>query len=550
MNIRFPSAEFEDAVAAVCHGSASENQMRALNELLRSDAAARDGYILRVELHSRLASDSELFASAVTDDSAAAEKARAALLPPAFPPATVRRPAGARIFWGMAIAAAVALVATGTWLAWPPPEQTRVVATSRAVAMLQETVHARWAMGESPRPGAPLEPGWLKLEAGLAQVVFYSGARLVIEGPAELRLVSANHAVCLRGKITAEVPPQARGFRVDTPQGTVTDLGTTFGIEVNERAAAVHVFKGEVTVQATSAHTADNLREGSGAVIETLGNTQRNIVADPRAFASLFELHAMSSAAEAQRLVQWRAAGERLNRDPALITRFDFDGAELSRWQVRNVSAQAGADANATVVGCQWGEGRWPGKHALEFQGVSDRVRLSVPGQSDSVTLAAWVRVRGLDRKLNSLFMSDGFAAGTVHWLIRNDGVLGVTIVGDRPGSYQIAASPPILTLDRFGAWVHLAVVVDGREGRIIHFVNGCPVSEESLRIKPPYRIGTGELGNWHAKGYPKDDPFMIRNFSGAIDEFCLFLRPLDAREIADLYAEGRPDAEILPLRQ
>lgn len=41
---------------------------------------------------------------------------------------------------------------------------------------------------------------------------------------------------------------------------------------------------------------------------------------------------------------------------------------------------------------------------------MSDRVRLSVPGTTDAVTFAAWVRVQGLDRKINSLFMSDGFA--------------------------------------------------------------------------------------------------------------------------------------------
>jgi len=37
MNLSFPSAEFDDAVAAVCHGSATEAEMRNVNELLRSN---------------------------------------------------------------------------------------------------------------------------------------------------------------------------------------------------------------------------------------------------------------------------------------------------------------------------------------------------------------------------------------------------------------------------------------------------------------------------------------------------------------------------------
>lgn len=63
MNLAFPSREFDDAVAAICHGLATEEQMRALNELLRTHATARDEYLLRVELHSRLASDPNLFTS-------------------------------------------------------------------------------------------------------------------------------------------------------------------------------------------------------------------------------------------------------------------------------------------------------------------------------------------------------------------------------------------------------------------------------------------------------------------------------------------------------
>jgi len=164
--------------------------------------------------------------------------------------------------------------------------------------------------------------------------------------------------------------------------------------------------------------------------------------------------------------------------------------------------------------------------------------------------MATWVRVQGLDRALNSLFMSDGFAPGSVHWLVRKDGVLGLTVVGAGPGKYEIAASPPVLTLDRFGMWLHLAVVLDGRAGRVVHYVNGRRVGENHIQIKPPYRIGTAELGNWNANGYPGREPFMIRNFSGAIDEFCLLDRALDDRGIETLYAEGRPGAEVVASRE
>jgi hypothetical protein len=62
-------------------------------------------------------------------------------------------------------------------------------------------------------------------------------------------------------------------------------------------------------------------------------------------------------------------------------------------------------------------------------------------------------------------------------------------------------------------------------------------VWEKTLKIHSPFRIGTAELGNWNGRGFPANDPFMIRNFSGAMDEFCLFSRALPAAELHALYS-------------
>lgn len=67
MNLAFPSRAFDEAVAALCHGQATDEQARDLHNLLRHDPAARDEYLLRVELHSRLASDPDRFAWAARE---------------------------------------------------------------------------------------------------------------------------------------------------------------------------------------------------------------------------------------------------------------------------------------------------------------------------------------------------------------------------------------------------------------------------------------------------------------------------------------------------
>lgn len=546
MTPTFPSPGFDEAVAAVCHGTASDEQIRGLNGLLRQNPASRDEYLLRVELHSRLASEPDLFAPANREvrtldrvDTRIESPPRSRAVPVTSAWRAWRRN---RV---LALAAVLVLLLFGGWLLSHGLFGNRRGATSRAVAMLNRVVNARWNPADPvPRLGAPLEPGRLRLESGLAQIVFYNGARVVVEGPAELRLVSSTDAVLAAGKLTADVPPQARGFRVVSPRLDVTDLGTSFGLHIAGGRSELHVFEGHVEFRTDHAATNRDLPAGRGAVVEGTG-APRLVAADPTGFASLFDLQARSVAADALRYDHWRSATMRLRRDPSLWVHFDFEHGAPPDWRLPNAGALGTTVPDATIVGCQWQQGRWATKPGLEFRGVSDRVRLGVPRTCDSLTLAAWVRVQGLDRPINSLFMSDGFAPGTVHWVIRNDGVLGLTVIGPDAG-HQILASPPVMTVDQFGIWTHLAVVLDGRSGRAIHYVNGQPVSRHPVRFAPPYRIGTAELGNWNAVGFPGNDPFLIRNFSGVMDEFCLFGRALDAAEIGALYSDGKPQADAM----
>lgn len=530
MNIVFPSGEFDDAVAAVCHGTASEGQATALNELLRNNAAALDQYIIRLELHSYLASERDLFPAGDSQEAVGIGTDKIFHHP--------RGVAGGRSMqrvWTLALAACLALVAAGVWK-FRPTE--RSVTTSKAVAMLSRMADAQWIQGkEIPRLGAPLEPGKLQLQSGLAEVSFYCGARLLIEGPADVQLISQSSAYCKNGRIVAEVPDQARGFQIQTPHSILSDLRGSLGVEVKTEETEVHAFGGTVNLMG---HVLD---EGLAARIDRSGSL-RLIEAQQESFNLPFDLQAKSAAADARRHDQWRTACKRLESDPSLVVHFDFENVGPSGWQLRNLGKSPADSSEATIVGCQRTEGRWPEKGALEFQSVSDRVRLTVPGEFQALTLTAWVCVKGLDRKINSLFMSDGFEPGTVHWVIRRDGALGLTVIGSRPGDYQIATSPPVISLDQFGTWMHLAVVLDAQ--RVTHYVNGFPVSESALKIGPPYRVSAAELGNWNAKGFPEKDPFMIRNFSGAMDEFCLFSRALSDREIRSLYSQGRPQPEAI----
>jgi hypothetical protein len=544
MTLSFPSPEFDDTVAAVCHGSATEDEMRALNALLRSDARARDEYLMRIEVHTRLASERDLFPQQV--DMAASFRSASINTPdsrnllslsPAVP-ATKKR-----LIQVLAMAVCLMFIAGGAWALWFRRPATRNGTTSAAVAMLTRAVDARWSQSTHPlRVGSALEPRVLRLEAGLAQVVFYSGARVVMEGPAELRLVSGNEAICLTGRLLAEVPPAAHGFRLKTGQVNVVDLGTAFGIDATAGRTEVHVFKGKVELLRGTA-SEQSLAEGQAALVRGSDPSQL-MAANPDAFGPMFDFQTRSMASEAVRYDQWRLTSAQLSQDPSLVVHFDFENLSDSDWLMPNTVEKNRSVQDATIVGCQRAEGRWREKQALEFQNVNDRVRLAVPGDFQSLTLSAWVCVKGLDRQFNSLFMSDGFDPGTIHWLIRNDGVLGLTVFGQENRKFQILSSPPVMTLDKIGMWTHLVAVIDGKARQAVQYVNGFPVSRDSLKLGPPFRIGSAELGNWNRRSDANPTPSLIRNLSGSLDEFELFNRALSDAEVRGLYAKGKPDLE------
>ncbi len=423
-----------------------------------------------------------------------------------------------------ALAACITLAAT--WLVTPANTEADEDTTT-AVAVLTRGVNLEWE-GESHAPGSPLAPGWLRLKSGLAQIEFYQGARVTLEGPAAFRLVSPSEAFCSAGKLSAHVPPQAKGFRIDTPKGTIVDLGTDFGLDLNTSAAELHVFKGEVELHASGAEMKP-LREGQGM---TLGNEARSILANQAAFASLGSVDERTAESQRVAFETWLSRSAVWNEEPALLMRLDFQDRTDTR-SLRNLASRAPQVPAGSIVGCAWTEGRWPGKRALEFRNVSDRVRLSVPGEQLAVTLSAWVRVHGLDRAYNSLFMVEGYSNGGIHWQITREGKLRLGIAGRGGKPSRDHDTPALFTPERFGQWLHLATVIDPTAKEVRHYVNGDLAARVPRVDVFPVSLGVADLGNWNDGG--RSDRVAIRHFSGTMDEFMLFSRALTEAEISKL---------------
>jgi Concanavalin A-like lectin/glucanases superfamily len=540
-------SELRDLLEALCEETITADQMRRLEDLILASPEAEAFYVQYVSMHADL---HRHFVGRVAGPPTERSEARPA--GPAFGDVAEPRTSRRRLLLGqMAVAAAVAsavLAAVGLWLRPAGPEGVavgnRAERTDDSVAILLQAPGAVWDDNDvAPRVGEPLRPGWLHLKSGAAHIEFYSGATVILQGPAEFQLVSRTRANCTWGKLRATVPPEAQGFAIGAPHLDLVDRGTEVGLRIGDgKATEVQVFQGKVDLYAPgNAHVGppkQALTTGQGVLVDGPG-TSRPVAPTPAEFLTSQDLADRSRQAIRQRQATWAAETAKLRQDPFMVVYYPFEAAEA--WS-RTLSDQARGrqqPKDGAIVGCTWAEGRWPGKKGLEFKRVSDRVRLTVPGDFDAVTLAAWVRVDALPNQNNSLFMADKWTTGGLHWQIGQEGnlILGVRSPAGVANAHYRAEG--VFTPDRLGLWSFLAVVYDRAGGRVAHYLDGQPVSREALQVDQPVRFGTAELGNWNSGTHMGKDP--IRYLTGCIDEFLMFDKPLEDAEIERLYEHGRP---------
>jgi hypothetical protein len=548
MTPSFPEfPEMRSLLDALCEESITAEQMARLEGLVLARPEAEAYYVQYMSLYADLVGQFGALPAKI-------EQSLRGRVPETAAPTAGKKPSPAAplrtrlvvgVVVGLAAAAAGLLLVLTLRLGMsdgPTPVE-QVEATDDTVALLLRSYSAQWEYtGFSMRAGAPLAPGWIRLKSGLAHIEFYSGAAVILEGPAELKLISRMEAYCARGKLRATVPAQAQGFRILTPQLEIVDQGTEFGLQVGAgNRTEVHVFQGKVDVYETGqkappAHR--KLTTGQGVRLDGRGMVKQTD-ANPATFKTAQDLETEDQAESRRRQQRWLRASADLRRDPSLVVYYTFQ--EAQPWSRTLLDQARGRQhpQDGAIVGCSWVTGRWSGKQGLELRRVSDRIRLHVPGSLDAMTLAAWVRVDALPNRFNSLFMTDGWEEAAPHWHISSKGRLELGIQGwyRRGGVHYY--TPEVFTPERLGRWVQLAVVYDRKGGQVSHYVDGRRVSREALKLDIPLLLGDAEIGNWNIGSQRHSHP--IRYFTGCIDEFMLFSRALGADELERMYAQGRP---------
>lgn len=272
------NSDMHKLVDALIDGKADDLVIDELSRRLNDDAAARRAYIGFMSL------EAELFA--LSHDPMATESADAVTTESLSDPWQLRRLSTSRsrrwLAQWFAIGASL-LIASGasSWLTY---EHLRNRAVSGPIADRNEptvapesdkepiaritgTQNCRWRKG-----GNQSNIGYgdglsafqrLELEAGLVEITFASGVRVLLEGPATFQVPGDQGAELLIGRMTASVPRGTTGFTVRAPRLSINDSGTQFGVVANEVSGTeVHVFEGPVLARAmdVSGHELSRIR--------------------------------------------------------------------------------------------------------------------------------------------------------------------------------------------------------------------------------------------------------------------------------------------------
>lgn len=547
------SPEDQECIEAFLEGSLSNEAFESLQDRMMTDPA------LRVVMRRVLTLDDTLRTGslqAAADQAFVPSPRTSSRLSP--PESSTRR----RIQWLIPLALAACLVAILSFqFSAPKPESDLVESQSQTLdqgipkangfAVLRQLLEPEW-----PEPAASRQEGVIlgaetfQLSSGTAEIQFFSGATIILEGPARLTLKSAWEGTLTQGRIRVQVPPAARGFTLQTPEAKIVDLGTEYGLEIGSDRNHLEVFQGEIEWHPELGSVA-RLIEGEAIQISKGGGMQP-LAPGFGTFPDSSRLDPSATQQLQADFLRWTLHRDALVQNPDLILFYTFEQLESGE-TIPNRVLPRNPELDGAMVLAESVDGRWPGlKPALEFRRPGARVRVHVPGEFSAFTFSCWVRIDSLDRRYNALFMGDGYETGEPHWQIRDDGRLMLSIMVDdsRPsvyrndaaGFHRVYFSPPMWDISMSGQWLHIASVFDPARKQVNHYLNGSILSEEAIPTEyqiETLRIGNAEVGNW-GQPFRKDPSFAIRNLNGRMDELHIFKRALSPKKIATLFENSR----------
>ncbi len=121
------------------------------------------------------------------------------------------------------------------------------------IATVTNSLNTTLSTGEEMTSGIRLikSDSVFRLKRGLLELTYDCDARIIIESPATFSVVSGKSLKLDSGRIYLEaLSKEAKGFTIITPNSDVIDLGTEFGVVVDQNGISeVHMTKGSATLK-------------------------------------------------------------------------------------------------------------------------------------------------------------------------------------------------------------------------------------------------------------------------------------------------------------
>ena len=241
------SKELEYLIQDFFDGSITEEQLSLLQDELRTNPKARDIYRDFVHLQ-----------NAIQLQAQAPDPLSQHVIPI---DRIIRKQKYRATRTALITAAAVIILVAVTMKLFFVPEKPPTLTFETAPGTLYALSHG--AKGKSLDQTMALEIGSrLQLSQGSVELTFGSGVKSIVVAPADITLHDDDTLFMNQGTAWFQVPQEAVGFKVNTNDLEIVDLGTEFGVLARPSDHdEVHVIKGKIAV------TAKHLRKESTTLI-------------------------------------------------------------------------------------------------------------------------------------------------------------------------------------------------------------------------------------------------------------------------------------------
>ncbi|WP_178932341.1 LamG domain-containing protein [Oceaniferula marina] len=520
-------------------GSIDEQEFAKLQEELRRDSEAMAYYCEQAELSGRL--DWELkhhVSLGVTEKAVPLTRANWMQFAAVAAGVALVTWFALTQFSPMSMEQSGKVIAGGGGQVEPLPEGAQ--STLARVTNMQDAV---WK-DPSLRVGSWLTAGVIELISGNAEVTFDSGARVVIQGPAELGCLSPKLASLVRGKGVVHIPAQAEGFRLKTPSSSFADQSCSFALAVDEEETEVHVIEGSIEASPnqnmTMARTLNAKQSLRMNETHLLGEGEIRYAAG--GFHSELPVSGTQSKA---RFLRW-------SFDSMLMDTFPESGSYSGAGYgaVLKQLPRMPGEAQAHVIKGKFGR-------ALRFDGLGSYLETRFPGVTGAAerTVACWVRIPKAAQNKNAYsIVSWGepqSQTGTKWQVSWNPGVDNTGQYGalrTEFGGGRVIGSANL----RDGKWHHVTSVYLGASSehvssQVLHYVDG---KLEAVTAARHQQIDTQVQEDEQSVAYigrRLENESSFGTFHGAIDELYVFPAALTPSQIMNLYQRNEAPESLIP---